>query len=468
MKIPKRVIGFLELNNTKFPFEFDKNTFELKLYFPTENDAYEQIFSGLSSYRSNLKEHKWINRITINGRTAERYLVYFGTSDDPSIYNGYRIYNVDWYYVTDNEGEFIDEIRFYGREIDYFYNPTIIFQQIVKYKEEKYISVESLSVHTVDIEDLRCGTYMSNGVQVDVSCCSTAKMNYQSTSPLDSKSFLKLRFSEKINLDELINKARIIQNLIKYVSYRTNNVFSDISTYIVVEDDKVRNCGKLIFNTHVKEEQNEKAKERIIKAEDLNEHVSYLLKVIESGEMAFGHYCNSIEDTRHYPISRIIMILAAFEREFRNVYGQDVRRSEDYKETKTEIVDLIMKYAENMTGKRKKYIKKFAKGIMNTDSSYGDNLKYAFEDCKIIMEPFVIKHFNGTYEEIIEDVSLNINDLRNGVAHSRLDMKLEARHLTDIHLVEEMLYVIRLKSIGVDKTRIKKIVNELFGENMAL
>ena len=97
MKIPERIVGFLELQDTKFPFEFDKDRFELKLYHPTEYNAYEQIFEGVKSFGINLKEHKWLDKITIRGKTAERYLVYFGVLDNPSSYNGYHTYKADWY-----------------------------------------------------------------------------------------------------------------------------------------------------------------------------------------------------------------------------------------------------------------------------------------------------------------------------------------------------------------------------------
>ena len=68
------------------------------------------------------------------------------------------------------------------------------------------------------------------------------------------------------------------------------------------------------------------------------------------------------------------MILAAFERTFRIIYGQDVRRSDDYKAIKSEVAQLIEEHAENMTGKQKKYVKGFVKGILNSDSSYNIRL----------------------------------------------------------------------------------------------
>lgn len=467
MKIPERIVGFLELKDSRYPFEFDKDKFELNLYHPTENDAFEQIIEGVKGFGFSLKEHKWVNRITIKGKTAESYFIYFGTLDNPSSYNGYQTYKVNWYYITDSD-EHIDEVRFFGREIDYFYSPARVFQKKIKYKGEKYAQVESMSVQTLDCDALIGGNYMSRDVNVEISCDSYAIMHVKSSTPIDSKSYLRMRFSQKIDLEEVVEKSSDIQSFLKYVCYRTNIDLTDISTYMATEEGKVRNCGKLVFKVECKEEKNEKAKERIIRAENLYNHTADIIEAIDCGEISFGHFCNSIESMAHYPISRIIMILAAFEREFRNIYGQDVRRSEVYKDTKNQIIKLLENQAEELTGKRKKYVKDFVKGIKNSDSSYGENFKYALEDCKGIMEPFITRRFEGTYEEIIEDVSFNVNSLRNGIAHSRLDMELEARHITDIKFVEEMLYVIRLKKIGIEDAVIQKSINELFRENITL
>ena len=70
------------------------------------------------------------------------------------------------------------------------------------------------------------------------------------------------------------------------------------------------------------------------------------------------------------------------------------------------------------------------------------------------------------FEKPSNNESININEIRNGIAHSRLDMELEARNLVDIQFVEEMLYAIRLKKMGIDNTVIQKAINELFGERM--
>ena len=61
-----------------------------------------------------------------------------------------------------------------------------------------------------------------------------------------------------------------------------------------------------------------------------------------------------------------------------------------------------------------------------------------------------------------------MGDFRNGIAHSRLDLHFEAIHLSDIKIVEELLYAIRLKKIGLQTSEIQKAISDLFLERLAL
>ena len=293
-------------------------------------------------------------------------------------------------------------------------------------------------------------------------------MHYESSIPLESESYLKLQFSEAIDIGKVVYNARIVHNFLKYVCYRSNIRFSNISVYTTSNEGKQRNCGKLVFRYQGDEEKSEICRRRIIRAEYLNEHIADVMKAINDNEIRLDHCCDSFKDLSYYSINRIIMILATFEREYRNIYGYDVRRSVDYKCIKQNVIQNIETYAKNLSGKNKKYAKSFAKRIRDYDVSYGDNVKFAFEDCKEIMDVFIKKCFDGSYEDIVEGISESVNKLRNGIAHSRLDMEVEPRHVTDIKLIEEMLYVIRLKKLGIEVPVIQKVINELFGYGIIL
>lgn len=468
MKIPSRILGFIDNDGKKMPFEFDKDKFQLKFFYPTEKDAFEHLFDGISVISCDLKKHEWIPRIQFKGITAEGYGVLFGTTDNPTEYQGYRTYSVSWYYLACEDTEKIDELRFAGREIDYFFPPAKTFTQSIKFKESEPRAIDKMSVETVKVLDFDCGSYEYEGIETKIKCSAFPTMHTNADSPLDAKSYFYLEFFPGLDVEHSVEKIQTIRQFIKFISYRNNYRIDEIEAFVKNEEGKYSNCGCFVFLSEDAEESNEKAKKTIISAELLGVHTAGIIHAIDRNEMAFGHICKSVEDTSHYPISRMIMILSAFEREFRNIYGQDVRRSEEYSQVKEEVVEMLYQHAKEFQGKKKKYIAGFAKGIANTDSSYGDNLKFVFTDCKEIMEPFVIRRYEGSYEEIAEDVSYSINQLRNGVAHSRLDLELEARHLTDIKFVEELLYVMRLKKLGVEDTKIRKILNELFRENMAM
>ena len=468
MKIPGRIVGLLENGDISSPFEFDKNTFDLRLYRLDEDYGYEKLLNGVRTLGSNPKEHKWIESTIVKGKTSEGFGVYFGISDNPSSYNGYLTYSIDWFYVTNIKSRKVEEFRVFGSDVNRFYESSQIFEQEIKVKDNDPMMIESMRVEINNHSSLDCGSYLSDDNHIDISCEVYATMRFQTDNPLESRSYMRFRFAEPIGLEELISKARKVKSFFNYVCYRTNIDINDISTYITLENGKKLNCGKLVFKTGYNEETHKKANERIIKAEYLGEHIAELFGMIEKGELPFGHYCESISDTSFYSTSRIIMVLSAFEREFKSIYGQDVRRSDSFKQTKSEVIKLIEEFAETLSGKQKKYAKGFARGIRNSDSSYGDNLKFALEDCEPIMGPFITRQFEGCYEDIINDISININDIRNGIAHSRLDLELEARNITDIRFVEEMLYAIRLKKMGIDNIVIQRSINELFGERLSI
>ena len=61
-----------------------------------------------------------------------------------------------------------------------------------------------------------------------------------------------------------------------------------------------------------------------------------------------------------------------------------------------------------------------------------------------------------------------MNTVRNGIAHSRLDLNLEAIHLSDLKIIEELLYAMRLQYLHIGSRSIQIGIKKLFGENIAV
>ena len=160
------------------------------------------------------------------------------------------------------------------------------------------------------------------------------------------------------------------------------------------------------------------------------------------------------------------MVLAAFERVYGNIYGKDTDRSDEYIEIKAKVVDLIEQLRIENTGKRKKAAKTLKDYVFNRDASFSSNTAYALKDCADVMKPFVKKRFKGDYDDVVEEISERIGVVRNGVAHCKLDFELEAVHLTDILIMEELLYAMQLKHIGLTTYECHKAIGRLFRENI--
>lgn len=84
------------------------------------------------------------------------------------------------------------------------------------------------------------------------------------------------------------------------------------------------------------------------------------------------------------------------------------------------------------------------------------------------MLPFVRIKYSGDYADAVDGICERMGTVRNGIAHSRLDLHFDAIHLSDIKIVEELLYAMRLRHCHVKIDAIRKSINGIFRENIAL
>ena len=84
------------------------------------------------------------------------------------------------------------------------------------------------------------------------------------------------------------------------------------------------------------------------------------------------------------------------------------------------------------------------------------------------MGPFIKSKYAGALDVTIEEICDRMNTVRNGIAHSRLDLNLEAIHLSDLKIIEELLYAMRFQYLHIDSRPIQIGIKKLFGENIAV
>lgn len=471
----ERLLGYLTLENEEYPFEFVEEEFCIVLY-PSTKEKWSKLSSPITFFenlnkRWNRGEHKWIKSFRVEGVTSEHYNIVFSVKDSPSNYHGFLSYEVDWYYYYRDSYELnnIAGFRVSGTEVDYFYPPQVALKNDVRWGDDR--SISKMLVSTTDEETEKfCGKYsIRRGLQAEIKINAFATIHYNTAvNPIDAKSYLYFLFSEPTGIDDIILAYYHTRCFLKYVSYRNNLVIDGIETFYLDGNGKRDFAGALVFPSKHEGEGDKKASERILSYYILENKTSNIFKYIRNGKFGYAHICDSIESRRHYPSARMIMILAEFEREFRDIYGQDCGRSDLYIDTKQAIVDLIEEYRQGHSGDIKKYAGSIKKTVQNLDNSYAQNVEYAIENCKVIMEPFIKANYGQDMKVVVRDLSARVGEIRNGIAHSKIDFELDAIHLADIKIIEELNYAMRLKKAGVSENNIRKGINALFKENIAL
>lgn len=452
----ERFVGFVNINEEEYPFEFFKNEFELRVYLRTPEEAEEHFFdSFLPILWEEEKKNAWINNIEIKGKTVEGDFIIFGTIDNPKNDHGFLIYKINWAFVSETEDFKFEEVGLEGKEIDYFLPPSSVY----RYKTE-----DDLQARATKSEILDCGKYEIDGDTVSITVNTYPILHFQSNKPFEAKSIMYIRFGNAKNHNYAKKRIMVALQFFRYVTYRKNINMENIVLFNY-KDGHRQKSGQLLIPKE-KVDTDEGVSRRIINYSILENHVSKIFEAIEKEEIRFNHLCESNEQRRHYTIPRFIMILARFEREAENIYG-DMVRSETRKEMNLIVIQLIEDYIkqESISGKKKKKLTSIINMIEHSGVSGDDRIEQALNDCKEIIKDDINRRYNKSeefFEEIVDGISERMGIIRNGIAHEKMDLKIEAINLADISIIEELTYVIRLKYIGLSNEAIKEAINRLF------
>ena len=470
MNKPELLIGFVMYQNIDYPFRFDEKTFSLQLSPPTK-DIWEES-SGLKHFLLTLNQppqrHEWVQKKKIEGVTSEGKKVIFFAPDAPQKNNGFITFLVECYfiYLKYLDTEKLEGFRFVGHDVNLFYSPQIALESKLTLHEDQR-HVKQITVSSTEQSSESFGKYrISKDVDVDINVTAYATYHSDTASPISANSSVNALFSVPVGINILLDAYSNFINFFKYIAYRQNIDIGDMEVFIFNKNGLREYSGVLVYQNKLERENHKNTKESIIPYRLLTLHSAKILTAIKNNQLTFEHLCISINDRKHYSTSRIIMILVKFEREYRNIFGQDHGRSDEYISVKNEIISFIKTFTESQHGKMRQYAKQIEKYVENRDSSFESNIKESLLDSEEILSPFIGNRYDNSFSDTVEGISSRMGELRNAIAHGRLDFHYDAIHLSDILTIEELLYAMRLKKIGLTADECKKAINELFLENI--
>ena len=375
---------------------------------------------------------------------------------------------VAWYFISEEKysSKQIDGFRIRGPEIDAFFPPETVFKYDIQPARDGF-RAQKITLSAERQDEIDGGKFLvSDDLTAEIKLHSYASV-VRAQNPVTSQSYITILFSKTEEISSLLNTYEQIRRFFMYLTGRANVSLNEVEVFVYNQERKRDFFAWLCYRPRFTGETNKKAKNQIIDFSILGTKSADLLSIISTGQIDYEYLPHCIDEKYSYSVSRFIMILAAFEREFRNIYGIDAGRSEPFIKVKTEIIQLVENLCNKKTRKEKEYAADLLNGIRNFSLGYWFNIEYALIDCREVMEAFILSKYgipHKPYEVLAKEIGRRVGKMRNDLAHDKLNWTFEAVQVTDIQVVEKLIYSIRLKDIGLETDKAIQAIRKLFQE----
>ncbi|MDY4693730.1 MAG: hypothetical protein SO401_09345 [Blautia sp.] len=457
-------LGYVEYGGKPYTYYFNPEDFRLTL-IPKAYDR-QAYFDAFKDFGKKPDRDDWIRSNTVIGTPLGKTSgMIFSLLDNPSTFNGIPQYPVNWYakLPDDADADSVVGIEIVGGDVNRFYSPNHVL--------ERELTADSFTVKTGNQVNAKCGTFiLDDGNQCKVSVSAYGSFNVNSyDSPLSATSRMKLKFSTPVKLEEAVRiYYGSVLSFFQFINYRRNIAFEKVQLIWktpLPDHPDYRSYGELHFPPAGYPADIEKKQDMRIRYELTGEHTAGLISHFHNGRANLEFLTDTAAKRSSYPPSRIMEICTEFEREFHNAYGTDALRHEEYRQVKDEVAGWIEEKAKDYSGKKRQYLKSFSRSITNLDDSYGQRVEYALKENEEIVKPFIDAAYKNGFSELKDGIPERCNDIRNGFMHSRLDLELEPVNISDINILEILIYVIVLKQY-IEADKVKDAVNDLFGYHL--
>lgn len=189
-----------------------------------------------------------------------------------------------------------------------------------------------------------------------------------------------------------------------------------------------------------------------------------ILADIADNLLYLRHLPETYKSGRLIDASRFIMIMAAFEWEFKRMYPDGIPKDSNTIQIENEAMEAIEDLINKSKGKlKKKY--KFLKNLISSDNLQSKIIKTGndFDDA--------IGNFGKNLYELNNEIldyskmGDRLANQRNNFAHGNLNKDFIGFSLLDLIYLEYIIYAMQLRYYGISDINIRKAINNLFRLN---
>lgn len=364
------------------------------------------------------------------------------------------------YYIELRGDEEISKISFKGGEINSIYDISKAIESY-EFAEEGMVSCKTKS-----FEETTSPTEYFNvkGKSIGVFFAIYRGITFQSCYPLNLYSSVNLLIDNNKDYDFLIHLCYVVKDFLRFLCYRSNILFEDIVLYSQKSRGVYKEVGKIVFRDEREIEEEKIIKERNIVYEAIKGKIGNIMQNIEEEQLYLRHIPASHKDFLRIDYSKFIMITAAVEWMFKNIYPDGLRHSEKtLKAQETVRMDLEDRINNSTGDVKKQYV--FLKKLIGADSLSQKIVQIGNDyDLVLGMIGRYLYGINNRSEEFdYSKIGARIQNQRNNFAHGNLDEEFDDNAVLDLMFLERAIYVLQLSAYDLSDDIILEQVKRLFG-----
>lgn len=380
--------------------------------------------------------------------------------------NGIILMKINSYFLSHSSTPKINRMEINSKEIDYIHpiNNSFEFSNNV---DEEHRGIVNLKTRDFDSTTTKKQSFHVDGKEVQVSFGISRIVNFSiDTPPLVLKSAMIFNFEETEDYFFISRLERIAKEFMQFLCFRKNIKINTVSLY-GKDTGKIGNYYNVIERSVLDEPETLKDN-RYISQFFISGHEGEILEEISNNRLYLRHISESFERGLTIDESSFILIMAAFEWEFRKLFPDGVPKSKDRLEVEHKANEAIDKLIQNSNGKLKGIFKRIKKSAISI-ISLSQKLEYTFTTLKDVLDEFgdnLYKLNNETF--ILKDTCKRLAKQRNNFAHGNLDKEFIDNALLDVIFMRFVIYAMQLKRCGVDQTNIRKSIGQLFRQRISI
>lgn len=282
-------------------------------------------------------------------------------------------------------------------------------------------------------------------------------------SPLRLQSALYMEFEPTEDHEFITRLFAIGRNFLRYVCYRRNINITKSSVY--THDGKRKFCPIGSFDAawlHTDyPETKERMKRNFIPVSSLGNSLGYLFQKLSDDTLYLRHIPESIKDARGITPAHSVMLTAAFEYEYHQLFPKGIKHKaktqKKHELIKTGLDSLISD--EKYDSVKKEFER--AKNILTNDNLEAQ-LNQAFKELSVCFESHAKSLFDLNETEYSTSImAKTISKMRNDFAHGNINIDYGIETFLSITILPYLIYAMQLKQAGLDESEITKIIGKL-------